>query len=391
MNLSKRHFRIAELLAAFFTGSQTAQDEEEIEEWQKEKESNKALMHRLLGECGDAENLRSIKKFPVAEGWEKIEGRLVKNRNILLRRPLLKYAAVGLILLSGGIFYWRNSTRVYDNIVASVPQIASGTVGARLTLGSGQIIDIGKNQKLHLEEVDGTRIVTDSVGIDYSASETSGEVSVWNSIQTLTGMEYTLTLSDETKVYLNAETKLEFPVSFKDKYRIVKLDGEAYFEVSKDSAHPFIVETNSLKVKVLGTSFNLRSYDDDKEVFTTLVEGKVEVSDEHSAQIITPGEQVVYNKEDGEMEVRKVDVSLYTAWQSGKFVFKNERLEDIMKYLSKWYEFEYRFKDEEAKELLIGASIDRYEDMISIVNVLKITGLMNIIQVDNIFYISSKK
>lgn len=204
-------------------------------------------------------------------------------------------------------------------------------------------------------------------------------------------MEYSLTLSDGTKIYLNAETKLEFPTHFKGKYRSVKLEGEAYFDVSEDTTHPFIVEMNSLKVRVLGTSFNLRSYDSEKQIVTTLVDGKIEVVVGEVVRTIIPGMQVIYRKKEGDIEVREVDVSLYTAWQSGKFVFKNEPLEDVMMYLSKWYGFNYRFVDDRAKGVLIGARLDRYDNMDPIVEILKRTGLVNITQVDNMFYISSAK
>ena len=122
-----------------------------------------------------------------------------------------------------------------------------------------------------------------------------------------------------------------------------------------------------------------------------MVEGKVEVAAGEVARTITPGMQVVYGKKKGNMKVQEVDVSLYTAWQSGKFLFKNERLEDMMIYLARWYGFEYRFIDEYAKDVQIGANLDRYDNMGPIVEMLKRTGLVNITQVDNMFYISSAK
>ena len=146
-----------------------------------------------------------------------------------------------------------------------------------------------------------------------------------------------------------------------------------------------------MEVRVLGTAFNLRSYDDEGLVVTTLVEGKVEVAADEVVRTITPGMQVVYEKENGDMKVQKVDVLLYTAWQSGKFIFKSERLEDIMIYLSKWYGFNYRFIDNHAKEVRIGARLDRYDNMEPIIEMLKRTGLVNITQMDKMFYISSAK
>lgn len=390
MGLSRKHFRIAEVLAALFTGSQTEQDEQKFDEWQKENDTNKILANRLLKKEAYEENQNALKRFPANDVWQEVDKRLNREK-FWGWRKVMRYAAIIVVFLAAGVFYWWNNGNVKEKTPVLARQIAAGTTGARLTLGDGQVVDIVKDQRIELEEVDGTKIVTDSVGIDYTIQKIEDRPEVLNTVQTLTGMEYALTLSDGTKVYLNAETKLEFPTRFKDKYRVVKLEGEAYFEVSKDSVHPFIVEMNSLKVRVLGTSFNLRSYADEELVVTTLVEGKVEVAAGEVARTITPGMQVVYGKKKGNMKVQEVDVSLYTAWQSGKFLFKNERLEDMMIYLARWYGFEYRFIDEYAKDVQIGANLDRYDNMGPIVEMLKRTGLVNITQVDNMFYISSAK
>ena len=300
----------------------------------------------------------------------------------------MRYAAVVLVLLSAGVYYWWNSEEVREEVPV-LYQIAAGTTGARLTLGDGSVVDVLKDRAVELKEVDGTKIVTDSIGIDYSTQETVDTAEVMNTVQTLTGMEYMLTLSDGTRVFLNAETKLKFPTKFRKEERVVVLEGEAYFEVRKDATHPFIVKANDVDVKVLGTSFNLRSYSDENSIATTLVSGKVAVSAGENSEEIVPGEQAVYMKETGKMEVKPIDVTLYTAWHTGKFIFRNETLEEMMSYLSRWYGVKYRFIDEGAKKLQIGARLDRYNNMNPIIEMLKKTGLVNITQVDNMLYISS--
>ena len=194
-----------------------------------------------------------------------------------------------------------------------------------------------------------------------------------------------------TTVHLNSESELRFPTAFTGKERRVYLKGEGYFEVERDTARPFVVAAGETEVCVLGTRFNVNAYDAEEVTRTTLVEGKVAVTDSVETREIVPGEQLVYRKESGRMDVAKVDVSLYTAWRLGKFVFKNEPLADVMAYLAKWYGFEYRFIDERAAAVRVGASMDRYEDMTPIVEMLRRTGLVNVTQVENMFYISSAK
>ncbi|MFR7878861.1 MAG: FecR family protein, partial [Butyricimonas paravirosa] len=389
MKLTNKHFRIAEIMAAFFTGSQTEQDERDFEEWAKESDRHKAFVNRLLNPEEYEENRRALDKFQVEEAWSKMDKRIgdTKVRKLSSWRSVVRYAAVVLVLLSAGVYYWWNGEEV-ERKFQFIPD-CGGNNGCPLTLGDGSVVDVLKDRAVELKEVDGTRIVTDSIGIDYSTRETVDTAEIMNTVQTLTGMEYMLTLSDGTKVFLNAETKLKFPTKFQKEERVVVLEGEAYFEVSKDVAHPFIVKTNGVEVKVLGTSFNLRSYSDENSIATTLVSGKVAMFAGENSEEIVPGEQAVYMKETGKMDVKPVDVTLYTAWHTGKFIFRNETLEEMMSYLARWYGVEYRFIDEGAKKLQIGARLDRYNNMNPIIEMLKMTGLVNITQVDNMLYISS--
>ncbi|MCQ4873579.1 MULTISPECIES: FecR family protein [Odoribacteraceae] len=391
MGLTKKHFKIAEILAALFTGSQTEKDQREFDEWVKERENNKVFADKLLDPNRYEENRRALRKFQAKEVWNKIDARLGEpTKKIPLWKNVVRYAAVVLVLLSVGVYFWLDRSGVKE-ITPVMYQISAGTTGARLILGDGSTVDIIKDRTIELEEADGTTIVTDSAGIDYSAITAKDTAEIRNIVQTLTGMEYTLTLSDGTKVFLNAETKLKFPTIFKGDQRVVELEGEAYFEVRKDEAHPFIVKTVSMNVRVLGTSFNVRSYVNEHDVTATLVEGKVAVSDGEVEKMLVPGEQAVYIKETGKMEVKEVDVSLYTAWHSGKFIFRNETLEDMMIYLSRWYGFKYRFIDDQAKRVQLGARLDRYDNMNPIVEMLRKTGLVNVTQVDDMLYISSAK
>ena len=390
MKLTNKHFRIAEIMAAFFTGSQTEQDERDFEEWTKESDRHRAFIDRLLNPEEYEENRRALDKFQVEEAWSKMDKKIgdTKVRKLPSWKWGVRYAAVVLVLLSAGVYYWWNSEEVREEVPV-LYQIAAGTTGARLTLGDGSVVDVLKDRAVELKEVDGTKIVTDSIGIDYSTQETVDTAELMNTVQTLTGMEYMLTLSDGTRVFLNAETKLKFPTKFRKEERVVVLEGEAYFEVRKDATHPFIVKANDVDVKVLGTSFNLRSYSDENSIATTLVSGKVAVYAGENSEEIVPGEQAVYMKETGKMEVKPIDVTLYTAWHTGKFIFRNETLEEMMSYLSRWYGVKYRFIDEGAKKLQIGARLDRYNNMNPIIEMLKKTGLVNITQVDNMLYISS--
>ena len=409
MGLSKKHFEMAEILAAFFIDAPTERDKMDYEEWEKERESNRDLAKHVLDLDNYIRFEHIVSRFDQQEGWKVFKDYLTQNVGTVTRknskfvtqetsserrlyrfRYLARYAAVGIILIACGIFYRINQPVEEKREAVFAYQIEAGTTGARLTMADGKVVNIVKDQTFLLKEADGTTIVTDSAGIDYVAHELKGKTEVRNTIRTLTGMEYTLTLSDGTKIYLNAESEINFPVSFKGAQRMVELSGEAYFEVAKDAAHPFVVKTRDLSVKVLGTSFNLRAYENEREVTTTLAEGKVQVFDGRKFENITPGEQVVYEKATTGMQVRQVDVSRYTAWRDGKFIFRNERLEDIMMYLARWYNIQYKFMDDKVKDMRIGAKLNRYNDMNPIIKMLETNAEMSVVLIDSVYYISSR-
>lgn len=155
-------------------------------------------------------------------------------------------------------------------------------------------------------------------------------VNAFNLIEVPKGQHVSLTLSDGTKVILNAESKLTYPSEFSGKERSVELQGEAFFEVTHNKKRPFIVKGSFLNVKVLGTKFNFRSYPNEKAE-VTLDEGKVEVesSDLKNKRILSPGQQILYTPKEGMRLINKTDVSLVKSWTTGELSFQNKRLDEI--------------------------------------------------------------
>ena len=196
---------------------------------------------------------------------------------------------------------------------------------------------------------------------------------VMNTVTVPQGQRVHLTLSDGTKVWLNAKTKMEYPQSFKvSDQRIVKVDGEAYFEVSK-TGQPFIVNVNGMQVEVLGTTFNISAYPNE-EYQTTLVNGSVRVSAEKGESLILkPSQQATIVSGGNSIQLRTVDTSFYTSWVKGKINFKDQRLEDIMKTLSRWYDMNVVYENEKLKNIRFGCNLNRYEEITPFVKLLEKT------------------
>ena len=388
MKWYETYCRIASKIAALWLGIATEEEKREVEAWKNERAGRNELVENLLGQKDMVENDKELKRFPVWEAWRQVEKRLGKSRKGLhLLVECCKYAAVLAILAGGGYFLFRERPLEVKVTKVGMPVFHSGTKGARLILGDGKVVEITKDNRFQLAETDGTIIRKDSAGIVYSPVTSAGDSLVYNKMETLTGMEYTLALSDGSLVYLNAETSVKYPVVFGESERMVELDGEAYFEVAKDASRPFIVRMNGVDVKVTGTSFNARAYRNEGKVVTTLIEGRVEVN----GKAIVPGEQARYEVGNGDLEVAKVDVEHFIAWKEGYFVFRNERLEDVMRTLARWYKVEYHFMDEASKDVRIGARFGRYNDMTPIIEMLRETELVDVLQTNCSLYISKRK
>ena len=388
MKWYETYCRIASKIAALWLGIATEEEKREVEAWKNERAGRSELVENLLGQKDMVENDKELKRFPVWEAWRQAEKRLGRPRKGLrLLVECCKYAAVLAILAGGGYFLFRERPLEVKVTKVGMPVFHSGTKGARLILGDGKVVEITKDNRFQLAETDGTIIRKDSAGIVYSPVTSAGDSLVYNKMETLTGMEYTLALSDGSLVYLNAETSVKYPVVFAENERMVELDGEAYFEVAKDASRPFIVRMNGVDVKVTGTSFNARAYRNEGKVVTTLIEGRVEVN----GKAIVPGEQARYEVGNGDLEVAKVDVEHFIAWKEGYFVFRNERLEDVMRTLARWYKVEYYFIDEASKDVRIGARFGRYNDMTPIIEMLRETELVDVLQTNCSLYISKRK
>ncbi len=256
--------------------------------------------------------------------------------------------------------------------------LLEGRKTAELILASGERIHLEKN-RVELRESNGTLIVNDSsCSLAYhrdasAVGQTEEKAIVYHTLVIPAGADYTLTLADGTNVRLNCETKFRFPVEFSGKERKVFLDGEAYFEVKKAREWPFVVETGCMQVKVTGTCFNVKSYQNEEIVHTTLVNGTVEVLNDQAAGrpvALAPFQQYFLNKRTNRAEVKQVDVTLYTGWTEGMFVFKKQRLEDVMNTLSRWYTVDVFYANESVKDLRISAHLGRYEHIDSVLELL---------------------
>ena len=252
--------------------------------------------------------------------------------------------------------------------------------GSHIILGDAQNGILAKQANIDIRKAAGGKIV-------YNASNqlSANAPALYNTITTPRGGQYQVTLSDGSKVWLNAASSLKFPAAFSNNERVVELTGEAYFEIAKLSnpsgtGHkggrvPFKVITNNQTVEVLGTHFNINAYTDEAAIKTTLLEGSVKVvqSKTNNSQLLKPGQQAMVG---AQIQIADVDATLAIAWKNGYFIFSHEDIGSIMRQVSRWYDISIQYEGNVTQEKFVGA-ISRFNDVAQILDVLQLTGAVH--------------
>ncbi|MFA4867124.1 MAG: FecR domain-containing protein [Pedobacter sp.] len=212
----------------------------------------------------------------------------------------------------------------------------------------------------------------------YTAASKHNSISandLYNTISTPKGGQYQILLPDGTKVWLNASSSLRFPIRFANNERSVSLFGEGYFEVVHDKKNPFVVKTINQMVKVLGTHFNINSYNDEQFVKTTLLEGAVQVSqlsDNGQSELLRPGEQAISNDKD--IFVKSADIESVVAWKNGDFVLRNEDFKATMRKIARWYDIEVVYSADAPEDLELGGWVSRNKNLSAVLKLMELTG-----------------
>ncbi len=367
----KSRDRYNELAAKWLDGSITPEEIREYNDWYNGADdqpaevtpefapTREALEERLMEKI-----LRSVRRRePVAGKW----------------RYAVSAAALVLLMLGGGyLWYGLRSVREYPEAVVKNPafrnDVLPGKDKAVLALSDGRriVLDGRSEGVVAREGAVPIRLLSDGT-VTYDRPD--GEMGATEPVNTLSvprGAQYKIRLTDGTKVWLNAESSITFPVSFKGEERRVSIRGEAYFEVAKNREMPFIVAADKILVTVLGTHFNVNSYEDGHGVKTTLLEGSVSVSDSQSRRLLVPGQQSGIGPS-GEITVSGVDTEEVVAWKDGLFIFNNTGIVPLMQQVSRWYDIEVSFAGAPPADLFSG-TIPRTYTLTELLAVLKLAG-----------------
>ncbi len=315
-------------------------------------------------------SLEFMNRYDKDRAWEKLNVCLRRKR---LYRRLISVSSVAAVFVAvfTCFYLWVDKNEMSPEVgLADLQETTEKhkSPGVILFLADGQRVDLSGQEK----EIPGGNIKNDSENklLLYSAEQNPEQLLQFNRIEVLRGTEFLLVLSDGSKVWVNARSRLTYPVSFGD-VREVTLEGEAYFEVARDEDRPFVVRTENLTVKVLGTEFNINAHSSEK-VQTVLVKGQVEAETAGRQKVVLqPGELAESGR--SQIRVSKVNVRKYTAWREGMFYFEEATLEEILQELCDWYYVQVVFTNPSARMRKFSGILERNDDLEKVLKKIELT------------------
>ena len=361
---------IRRLIQLDLVGGLSPEEKGKLEDWINESEEHRLLFYKIKKQSSINE-IRNYLQTDVEDAWKKVREKTfgappVRPR---IRPKWLKYAAVVLpVLLSITLWYtWKEEMKNKQATVACLSPV--------LTLDNGEKYQLDPEEQTEIYVAEEVKAYQAGGGLIYDTTARQEE-NKYNRIEVPRGSEYWIVLPDGTRVWLNAATELKYPVAFHAKERRVYLKGEAYFEVAPDKNRPFYVETEEVKIRVLGTVFDVNTHYT-RGVRTVLVEGAVALEWGDQKEIrMKPGELADFDRTTTEVTLKEVDVTSYISWKEGYFVFEDEPLEEIMHTLSLWYDKEFLFVGKRSRALHFSGHIKRYERIETILSAITdVTGV----------------
>ncbi len=323
--------------------------------------------------------------------WQKLTYKLKEQQR--RKRGWMVAASVAVLLSCTFILQFDRIINQMDQDGNQLAQIEKGYSKALLITSGGNEYRLEEGMNRIISEKEGVQIHTDSNHVvQYSGIAGESDESLadmYNTLKVPRLGEYQLVLSDGTKVWLNSESELRYPVKFTGETREVELLGEAYFDVEKNPNKPFFVKTSNVNTRVLGTEFNISAYPNE-ELNITLVEGSIELNSEQISDKmrLIPGDNANLKIGGDQIHVSQVDVRKYTAWRDGYFYFEKERLEDILVKLERWYDFKVFYQNPAVKDYTFKMRADRNQDFAEIVSRLEQTGRISIEIKGNVIVVS---
>ncbi len=359
--MSDKTKRIASLVSKYRLGQLDEPERQELEDWRKESPHNEESFIGMLNSQQQAVMLKVYEEGELEKEtvWEEIQEKRGEGGKTITLIRWKKYTAVAaalLILLGGAYFLAHNKKGANPVAKIDLPvkkDLAPGHDGAVLQLADGTTLVLDSAANGNLAVQGHTKVVKLSNGQLAYTIDKRGSISeqvLYNELSTPRGRQFQITLPDGSRAWLNAASSIRYPTAFTGKDRTVEITGEAYFEIAHDASRPFHVKAGEMDVQVLGTHFNINAYQNEQNIMTTLLEGKVKITKGAASALLAPGQQAALTKADQLNVLPDADVEATTAWKNGYFQFKKESIEAIMRQVARWYDVDVQYEGEPVAE-----------------------------------------
>lgn len=362
--------KILNLIIAETNGNIDREGLVELNSWKNESNKNKELYDRWRRMCLKTDLSLKWDTINMNASKFKFKSKISDKKGYKAYYQLAA-AFIALLITISGVIYFINYK---DNNQHRFAEILPADARAVLTLSDGRTINLGDSSIRIDEKISGIKINDNHNGIiKYeSRPELKNTEILFNNLEIKRGQTYKLALSDGSRVQFNSESSLSYPVIFTGNTREVHLKGEAFFDIAHNPDKPFFINTEKSRIKVEGTSFNVKVYEGENEEIT-LVSGKVNVEIGEESYSLNPGQQISINTTTDEIILNDVDVDLYTSWKEGVFKFVDLPMADIVNVLSRWYDVEFDFENEILKEERYSGAITKYRSLDYILNIIEKT------------------
>ncbi len=357
---------ISNLISSYLNKSISEDEFNQLQIWINKSPENKKRFTEYLKVYKTSRNIELLERLDKDLAWNKIVSKIKRplNKNeqrqpskikyLKFQNAFFKYAAI--IVLMVGVGYYLSQKYLFVSNQQVIPQ---GSIVLEMEDGTLKILSEDGNEQL----VDGSgNTIGEQNGqqLNYSKAQKKAEL-VYNTLTIPYGKRFSLKLSDGTTVYLNSGTSLKYPIKFiEGHHRKVFLTGEAYFDVAKDAEHPFVVASEHIDVKVLGTVFNVSAYPEDASADVVLIEGSVRMAangtPSNQEATLVPGTKGSLNKTSENILTEKVDTAIYTSWIQGELFFRNMPFENIVKKLERHYDRKIVIQNKDLKSEIFNAS-----------------------------------
>lgn len=374
-------FRIAQLIKKYLRNNLSPEEDRELQNWLNDDENNRQLFNKITNEetlnkellFFNELSLDKARQLVAAKTWE-----ITKVVPIKSNTKYWRYVVAAAVIVAGFFAIYQysmksGSDRESVKITTEKPFITPGGNKATLQLADGSVIVLDSAANGNLTSQGNVKVIKLDGKLTYNSSNNRSEA-LYNTINTPRGGQYQLVLADGSQVWLNAASSIRFPVDFTEKVRKVEITGEAYFEIKKDAAKPFIVTIPGKgQVEVLGTHFNINAYDDENTLNTTLIEGSVKfIADNGESVKLKPGQQAQLSS--SVSVLNDADIDKIIAWKTGWFNFDRADITTIMRQVSRWYDVEVVYEGQVSKKTFSGI-VSRSQQIAEVLKIMEKAGV----------------